>query len=342
MADDPKSLAQLLRALTGSEKTGDYPDTLVDHINLALDAAWDLVNARGLNVPVIAGDDLGPWETPTTVLGDIREQVLSRFRYDAASRPRTLSEAARQLEALVAALNEESGTSTPPPAGGGSLPAGTSQGTLSWAAKMSAANSKDAGYSSNVQRQYGSGSIQNSQDPIPIGAAPEGSRGLVLSMAAGQGRLEVRTPLLQSIGSNQDFWLGFWFVGDQHVEETRSDWSIIMQVHGNDTTSPHQILAVDGGDFITGNAKTLKRFHTNRIKKNTRYNVVMNVRANSAGTMSIWVNHEKVLDNYAAGLNNLPGYLKVGWYRQPSNAPAAKMWVGGHRIGTGYGAVYPT
>lgn len=335
MADDTEALARLHRALTGSDTLGAYPDTAMDHLLAALDAAWDLVEARGLTVPVIAGSQLGPWRIPDTLLGDCRQQVLARFAYDAASRPRTLAEAARQLEVLVAALDEQPVVRPP------TLPAGESQGTLTWAADMSAAHSTAAGFLRHlIQRQW-SGSIQNSTTPVPMGTAPEGSRGLVFHLPAGMGRLEVQPPVLQSMRSGEQAYVGFWFVGDAQVARTRDPWALIIQWHGNDNTSPHQILAVDGGDLITGNGKTLRRFYLDRVKPNTRYNVVMKVSATSGGPVTVWVNHEKVLDNYKAGLNNLPLYLKTGMYRQHRGSPNQTIWMGGHRVATGYGAAYP-
>lgn len=332
MADDPKALAQLHKALCGSEKVGEYPDTLVNHLNTALDAAWDLVNARGLSATVIAGTELGPWVNPTTVLGDAREQVLSRFRFDAASKPRTLAEAARQLEALMAVLTEES---APGPSTGGALPAGTSQGELLWAPDHSKADSNTAGYWANVQRQAGGGSIQNSNSPVPIVNAPYGmGRALKFTIGAKTTRLEVNPAENINSFSSGERWFGFPVAFEKDFPVGAPSWQLIAQLHGNDTVSPKFALQVNHGELRLGDSKTICPVTTGR-----RYNIVMRAEL-SAGYVTVWVDGVKKLDRFHCGTSATPYYLKFGCYHDYSIA-GGTVYHGPHRIGTGYGAVFP-
>lgn len=340
-----ENVSRMHRALTGSDNLGGYEDSVGDRLMSALDAGWELIEAGGLmnEVRVIAGSAVGPFASkPLSKLDDVREQVTSRFRFDASSKPRNLAEAAAQLEVLVTVLTKSNPAPPPPPTTGGALPAGQTQGEVSWAAKTSGGDSTAWGFKPNlIQRQWGSGAIETSSKAVPVGNAPEGSRGLVFHLPAGQGRLEVQPPVLQSMKSGESAYFGFWVVFDSVVERDRDPWALIAQWHGNDTTSPQQIIAADGGDLITGNRTTFKRFYNGRIKAGKRYDIVTKVSATAGGPQSVWVNGELVLAEYKAGLNKLPLYLKTGLYRQPNGSPDQTLWMGGQRVGTGYGSAYP-
>jgi hypothetical protein len=343
----------ILKALTGSATAGQYPDTLHDRLDAALAEAW--VESTGLDIATTAsGGDPGPFRSNgTDVWSDVMDQLTAR--YGTSPKARTLAEKLTLLDELVTGIDAAKGTTTgtgtgtttgtgtgtttggtgttTPPAG---LPAGTSQGSLTWGADFTKGDVVSAGFQSTDWNTQ-SGPTW----PPPIVAAPDnGERCIRFALPSGGERIEVQPNAAQSIGNGQDVWYGFWFIADSSFVSNIDDWHIICQFHGNDTTSPHQIIAINGGDLITGNAPQ-HHFANGQIKAGVRYNLVTHITANSGGHQSVWLNDVLVLDDFAAGLNATPLYLKCGIYESPGEFPASTIYQGQHRVGTGYGAVRP-
>lgn len=324
--------------LTGGPTLGAYPDSVVDRLNAALNEAWDLVEAAGLasKVKVIAGTELGPYRDPITKLDDIRQQVLARYRYDEESRPRTLSEAAAQLQELVSVLVEGRDTPSDTPPAAGQLPAGTSQGELIWQPDHSKGDSRAAGYSSNVQRQGAGGSIQNSSDPVSIVNAPHDmGRALKFTIGADTTRLEVNpASSINSFPDSGERWFGFSVAFAKGFPLTARSWQLIAQLHGNDTISPRFSLQVNNGELRIGDSTTVCPVVAER-----RYDIVMRAELGS-GHVTMWVDGDKKLDRYKCGTSKAPYYAKLGIYHDSSIA-GGTVYHGPFRVGTGYGAVNP-
>jgi hypothetical protein len=319
----------ILKALTGSATPGQYPDTLHDRVDAALVEVW--VEATGLNIPTTAsGGSPGPFRSAgTDPWAEVADQVTAR--YGTAPKARTLAEKVTLLDELIAGIAAHKGGPVP---GTGVLPPGTSQGALTWHADYSKGDVVAAGFlPTNWNTQSGPAW------PPPIVAAPDtGERCIRFALPAGGERIEVQPTAAQNIGNGQDCWFGFWFIPDASFVSSIDDWHIVAQFHGNDTTSPHQIIGINGGGLLTGNAPQ-HHFAAGQIKAGVRHRLVTHITATSGGHQSVWLDDVLVLDNYAAGLNATPLYLKCGIYERPGTFPASTIYQGGHRIGTGYGAV---
>ena len=335
MADDPALLARLRFALTGSNEAGRYPDTVVNRLDVALDAAFELAEARGVlgQVKVVAGSEAGPWRTPTSVLDDVRQQATSRFRFDDASKWRNLAEKAQQLANILAVLPEQPSSSTPAPSTPTPrLPEGTEQGKLLHAVDLTRGSVVSAGYLDTPwNRQADGGEIGKGGPSWPPRIVDAGGRrALAFTLGASDTRIEVE-PDHQRFDGKAPFWFGYQFLLPDGFPLGADDWRVIWQLHGNDTVSPRFVHQVRGGQLRVGDSKALTTLRTGRWCQA----VVCADFPN--GVMSTWLDGQ-ALGAVKVGKSAAPYYLKAGLY-QAAGLPGATIYQRAHRMGTGYGAV---
>lgn len=316
----------LLAALTGSATLGQYPDTLVDRLDAALEAAWDVSTGMDLSIPDLTGPSAGPFAGADTYQHAVEDQVLARYP-GPPNKPRTLVEKAKTLEALVAGIKGKLDAGTPPPSGGGSttLPAGTSQGSLEWAADLSKSGVVAAGYKSTDWNTQAGPAW-----PPPIGDYA-GRRAIKFQLGGGGKRIEVE-PNHRTFGSSGNAWFGFQFYLESDFPLSASSWHVIWQLHGNDTTSPKMALQAHKGGMTVGDNGAFTP-----LVKQKWYQCVVYPDF-SAGRMSVWLDDVKVIDNYNTGKSNPDYYLKVGSYQDPG-VGAGTIYQAAHKLGSGYGAV---
>jgi hypothetical protein len=123
----------LLAALTGSASSGSYPDTVLDRLDKALAAAWNL--SAGLNIAApVSGSDPGPYRSDAQAWDGIVDQTTAR--YGAAPKARTLVEKAQLLEALIKGIDAHRTSGSAGGSGGGGDTTGSGTGTTTgeWAA----------------------------------------------------------------------------------------------------------------------------------------------------------------------------------------------------------------
>lgn len=332
------------QAICGSPGVGTYSDTIVDRYRVALAELKRVKDAAGIKTDIVSSASAGPFMDPTNTSADIRSQLTAAFECEPGVF-RTVAQMHQQFLVDLQAVNNATPapgapvttpTSTTPAAPAG-LPANTAQGTLLWAADYTKNSITAAGFlSTNWNNESGFGW------PPPIVDAPDkpGEKCIKFALPKGGKRIEVQPTANQNMGKNQEIWYGFWFIVDDAFTRSIDDWHIIAQWHGNDTTSPNQLLGINGGNMLTGNEPQYY-FAKGQIKAGVRYNCVSKISSDGAGHQSVWLNDKLVLDNYAAGLNATPLYLKLGIYQRPDAFPASTTYQGQHRLGTGYGAVRP-
>lgn len=324
----------LLKALTGSTTPGSYPDTLIDRLDAALTEAW--TESSGLNIPVpTSGSDPGPFAANGSVDTDILDQATSRF--GVSPKARTLTEKAALLEALVKGIYGNSAPVVTPPAGGGTttpppsttLPPGTSQGTLSWAADYSKNDVVSAGFkSTNWNTESGP------SWPPPIGTYA-GRRAIKFALGGGGKRIEVE-PNHKTLAKGDSAWSGFQFYLESGFPISTNSWQVIFQWHGNDTTSPQQCIQLHKGQLSIADNHLIGP----QLKTGQWYQMVNYFTADSRGSVSVWLDGVNICDNYGAGLNATPLYLKCGLYHDTSIA-GGTIYQTAHTMGTGYGACLP-
>lgn len=320
----------LIAALTGSASTGSYPDTVVDRLDKALAAAWNLSSGLDLQGLPSTGSDPGPYRGDATAWDEAVDQVTAR--YGASPKSRTLVEKAQLLEALVTGIDAKRGGGTTTgggtSSGGGSttIPSGETQGSLLWAADFAKGDVLAAGFkSTNWNTEHGP------SWPPPIGTFA-GRRAIKFALGGGGKRIEVE-PNHKTLGKGDDVYCGFWFYLESGFPLGTSSWQVIWQWHGNDTTSPQQCQQVHKGQLtIADNTKIGPQLQTGRW-----YQVVARVQTDSGGTMNVWLDGAKIADNVRAGLNATPLYLKCGLYHDTSIA-GGTIYQTGHTLATGYGA----
>lgn len=221
----------------------------------------------------------------------------------------------------------------PPGTGGGTwdgtLPAGTTQGTLEFKADLSVGipNSK------NYKNTDYNTEPHSLPWPPPIVDGPEGKRCVKFSLPGNDKRVEVE-PNHRTFGSSGEAWFGFWFYLDSNFPLNANSWHVIWQLHGNDTTSPKLALQAHKGGMTVGDNGAL----TPLVKEHWYACVVKADFSN--GRITVWLDDKKVIDNYNAGKSNPNYYLKVGSY-QDTAIGRGTIYQAGHALGSGYGAVRP-
>lgn len=307
----------LLAALGGGD------GTLVDQLDAALTVAWELAAGLNLTLPTSGGSP-GPYRPGGTSWDLAYDQTCARW--GTAPKARTMTEKAALLEQLVRGIDAHRATPTPV----GALPAGTTQGTLTWAADLTKADVVSAGFKSTPWNTETGPSW-----PPPIAAAPDGRRSIKFALGTGGKRIEVE-PNCRTFPKGDDAWFGFSVLFDTGFPLSVNDWWVTAQLHGNDTTSPQQCIQVRQGQFhIADNHAFGPQLVTGH-----RYRVVMHASMDPRGTTSVWVDDQLVCNAYQAGLNATPLYWKTGSYKDPSTA-GGTLYQADHALGTGYGAVRP-
>lgn len=341
MTGAPDPATAILTALTGSATPGAYPDTLHDRFDAALAAAWTASTGMNLSGLPQTGGAPGPFHATDALADDPGSIILDQAcaRWGTAPKARTLAEKADLLAALVRGIE----TTLPLPPGvvptSGVLPVGTGQGTLTWAADLTAASILDAGFKATPwNTEHGP------PWPPPIGAAPQGTtpgprsgRAIRFSLGAGGKRIEVE-PAVATFGAGQDAWIGLWLYFAPGFPLAIDDWQVITQFHGADVTSPQQCVQVRRGKLSIADGHAFGP----TLVTGQWYALVVRFSTDPHGTTSAWLDDVPVLSGYAAGLNNLPLYWKTGYYRDPAITTAGTVWQAGHALGTGYGAVRPS
>jgi hypothetical protein len=341
VASYEQNVNDLHAALTGSNQLGQYPNTVVDRLLIALDRAWELVEAAGLGdkAPVIAGSELGPWTKPTTKLEDIRQQTLARYRHDEQSRPRTLAEAARQLEALVSLLVDvpsapdptapvEPAPTVPPtpsivPAGAklvGYLDYDTGDLTQWRVLQTKDRNSSPGSY--NTWRA----SVRDGGPGHPKAARFEVRPGDVPNFGGGE-RSEVQASSTFDVREGMEsYYTWSMRLGDPGGSfPGASGWGlIVMQWHSNEGSPPLAIHAQGGQISFSNNRPGGYRQNVCPIDPGNWHDYVLRVkwgRDANRGLVEMWRDGQKLASRKAATTVNAErNYLKQGIYRDRSSA----------------------
>lgn len=338
MATNEELVNALHAELTGGDVLGQYPDSVVDRLMAALDSAWDLVEAAGKldQAQVIAGTELGPFTVPpTTKLADIREQVASRFRFDEASRPRTLAEAARQLEVLMPLLGDGTTTPPPPPAPTTVVPSSaTLVGDLGfdngWNAGWTNMQTRDRNGAPGTYSTY-SASIRDGGPGHPTAARFEVRNGDIPSFGGGE-RSEVRASGTFDVRSGMESWYSWSMrLGDAGgTFPAVSGWGlIVMQWHSDEGSPPLSIHAENGYISLQNDRSGGYTKNVCPIDPGVWHDYVLHVKwsSSSSGLMEMWRDGQKFTSYNAANcVGSESNYLKAGIYRDAVHTNTHVVW----------------
>lgn len=311
----------LLAALTGSAIPGQYPDTIHDRLDAALNEAW--IESANLNIALpTSGSDPGPFTYNGTVDASILDQGTARF--GTTPKARTLVEKATLLEALIKGIYAHPGSNPPPATSSGITPDPTH---LLWQADFTKGDVLAAGFGSTPWNTETGPSW-----PPPIGTYA-GRKAIKFQLGSGGKRIEVQPPdAVNSFPSTGDKYFRFEFYLESDFPLSAQSWHVIWQLHGNDTTSPKLDLeAHKGGLTIADNTALVP------LSKQVWYKVVVHADFTN-GRMSTWLNDLLVHDNISTGKSNPNYYLKCGSY-QDTAIGAGTLYQTNHKLGTTYNSV---